>query len=197
MGLVLVTPPATQPVSLSLAKSYCRVDHDDEDEVIALLIEQATNRAEKFTGRAFIDQTWDYYLDAFPSGEISLPLGPLIQVSTVAYRDASGNEQPFTNYQADTSSTVPRLTLPSGGSWPTPATVANAVRVRFRAGYLDTTNSPANESNVPAMIRAAILIDLVTYYENRQTIIIGQSATRLPEAWENLLRPYRIQLGMA
>lgn len=195
MGLVLVTPPVTLPVSLALAKQYCRVDHDDEDDVIVLLIEQATDRAEQFTGRKFIDQTWDYYVDAFPSGAIILPLGPLIEVVTVAYRDSNGDEQTTTNYLVDVSSSVPRVTLPTGGSWPTPDAVANAVRIRFRVGYLDN-NSPGL-ANVPAMIRAAILIDVVSYFENRQTIIIGQTATRIPEAWENLLRPYRLPLGMA
>ncbi len=69
-GLALVTPPAAEPVTLTEAKSWLRVDSDDntQDELIGELITAARNYCEKETGRAFCTQTWNLTLDRFPIG---------------------------------------------------------------------------------------------------------------------------------
>lgn len=59
--------------------------------------------------------------------------------------------------------------------------------------YAPSTDSPPDlRANVPAPIKAAILLMLGTLYENRETIVIGQSAVTLPWAAEALLAPFRI-----
>jgi hypothetical protein len=35
-------------------------------------------------------QRWQWEADTFPAGEIEIPLGPVIEVQTVEYRDATG-----------------------------------------------------------------------------------------------------------
>ena len=49
MALVLVTPPATQPVSLTEAKLHLRVSDTTEDTLITALIAAARERAEAIT----------------------------------------------------------------------------------------------------------------------------------------------------
>lgn len=203
MGLKLVTAPDTQPITLAQAKMQCRaVEFTDDDELIEMFIDAAVDFVDGpsgFLGRALIEQTWDYYLDAFPaSGPIEIPLPPLIEVVGLFYQDADGTEQEWTstNYVLDTSGNPGKVSLGSGVSWPTTISESEAVRIRFRAGYLDQGVSPAVD-NVPGAIKAALLIHVADLYANRESSIVGQTVTKIPWSAENLLRRYRFYLGMA
>lgn len=48
------------------------------------------------------------------------------------------------------------------------------------------------ETNVPGPIKAAIKLMTGTLYQNREQVIIGQTAIEMPWAAEALLWPYRI-----
>jgi len=204
MGLKLVTAPTELPITLDQAKQQCRAtEFTDDDELIGLFIDAAVDFADGpsgFLGRALIDQTWDYYLDAFPAsdGSIEIPLPPLIDVVGLFYQDSAGNEQEWTstNYVVDSSGNPGKISLASGTSWPTPIDQSGAVRIRFRAGYLDQGVSPA-VANVPGAIKAALLIHVADLYANRESSIVGQTVEKLPWSAENLLRRYRFYLGMA
>lgn len=77
MSLKISVAPVTEPVSLDEAKLHLRVDLTDEDTLIDTLIAAAREDCEKFQNRAYISQTWELWLDAFPSRNyIELPLPP-------------------------------------------------------------------------------------------------------------------------
>jgi uncharacterized phiE125 gp8 family phage protein len=197
MSSILVSAPATEPISLADAKEHLNVDFDDDDTLITAFLKAARQNAEQFTGRAFVDQTWDIFLDEFPTGDyldIDLRPAPVIEVVSVAYGESYGTTFASSGYIVDQAKW--RLGLVVGGAWPTVTKVANAVRVRIRAGYIDNDMSPPS-GELPYDIRAAILLTLGTLYANRETIVIGQTATMLPFAAEQLLRPHRIHTGMA
>lgn len=197
MALKLITAPAEYPVTLEMAKEHLRVIDDDDEALIEMLLGAATRNAERFLGRALIDQTWELVLDGFPTefDEIKIPLPPLIEVVSVAYDDEDGNEQTLSAsvYTVDNASEPGWIT---SESWPSTFDGINAVRIRFRAGYIDTTISPEAQ-NVPFDIRAAVLLSLGSLYEHRETVVIGQTATALPWGAEQLLRMHRIDLSMA
>lgn len=196
MALMLVTPPESTPVSLEEAQIHLRVVDDDENSLIETFIEAATAHAERFLGRSLIDQIWELTLDEFPENEIKLPKPPLIEVVSIKYDDAAGDEQMLStdSYTVDTSS-EPGWVVPAD-SWPSTFDGINTVRIQFRAGYIDQTMSPA-VANVPQDIRAAILLMIGTFYNSRETIVIGQTATLIPWGAEQLLRMRRIDLSMA
>jgi len=187
MGLVLVTPPASSPISLTEVKAHLRVDHTDEDTHIQLLIDAATTYLDGWTGilgRCLVSQTWDLYLDSFPTCEtsIEIPLSPLISVSSVTYTDTAGDPQTVDSddYTVDTI-TPPGWVVPdSSFSWPATMDAVNAVKVRFVAGY----------SSVPAAIKAAMLLMVADLYENREPVIIGQTVNET-RAVQSLLAPFR------
>lgn len=201
MGLKLITPPAEWPITLEEAKAHLRVDLDvdDDDDLIEALIEAAVDYCDGPTGwlgRALIDQTWELVLDSFPAcdKEIKIPMPPLIEVVSIKYDDASGAEQTLETsaYTVDTVS-EPGWVLPVG-SWPSIFDGVNAVRVRFRCGYLG--GSPEAET-VPGAIKAAIKLILGNLYENRETIVVGQSVDEIPWTAQALMRKHRIHLSMA
>lgn len=197
MGLRIVTAPQSYPVTLAQAKAHLRVDFDDDNDLIELLIKAATEYAENFTGRSFIDQVWDYYLDEFPDGDLKIPNPPLIEVVGVFYRDSAGAEQQFASsgYIVDDAYADARIALAYGGAWPTIQEIANAIRIRFRSGYI-TDNSPA-VANVPFQIKAAILMIVGTLYAHRETIVVGVVPMQLPWGAEQLLRQYRVHTAIA
>ena len=61
MTPVLVTPPTAEVVTLPDMKAHLRVDHDDEDSLIASLIAGAVSHLDGWRGvlgRAIMPQTW-------------------------------------------------------------------------------------------------------------------------------------------
>jgi uncharacterized phiE125 gp8 family phage protein len=194
----VITGPSSEPVTLAEAKLHLREDGDDQDSVINTFIGAATAHCEAFLGRALISRTLDYFIDAFPSDNkpAKLPLPPLISVTGVFYTDADGVEQEFTDFETDTAHEPGRIYLAPSVSWPTPRDSEASVRIRYRAGYVDTDPSP-DTGSVPDDIKAAILLTIGTLYENRETIVIGQSAILLPWSAEQLLRRHRVELSAA
>lgn len=207
MAIKLITPPTVEPITLVDAKKHLRVDHSDDDTQINLFITAARSHVERWCGRALITQTWEMTIDAFPGGilsctptlctrpsattpEIKIPLPPLQQIVSIKYFNPSGDETtlPDTEYTADTVS-QPGWVVPNS-SWPSTLDAINVVTIQFVAGYGD---APAD---IPADIRAAILLHLGTFYAQRESVVIGQIVQMLPIT-QDLLRDHRVQLGMA
>jgi uncharacterized phiE125 gp8 family phage protein len=203
MGLKPITPPSVQPLTVEEVKAHLRVDHTDEDSLIALYIAAATSFIDGeygFLGRALVTQTWELVLDNFPLHEIKIPLPPLQEVESIKYDDADGNEQVVSTleYWVDDAS-EPAWVVPTTGGWPTGILDAiNAVRVRFLAGYPETTDSPPDlRANIPVSIKQAMLLHIGSMYAQREDVVIGTIVTKLPFGAEQLLRPYRVVIPFA
>ena len=189
MALVLATAPSEEPVTLQEAKSHLRVDAADDDALITSLITAARETVEHITRRALVTQTWDYFLDAFPSGdELALPLPPLRAVTSITYKDKDGNVSTFdaSNYVVDTASEPGRVVLKSSATWPS-ATLwpASAVTVQFDAGY-------GGAADVPQAIKQGLLLLVGHLYENREAIVPGTVLREIPMGVDALLWPYRV-----
>ena len=201
MGTRIIVPPLTYPVSLDEAKRHVNAyDFDDDDVLIALYVKAATLNAEHFTGRAFIEQTVDFYADGFPANKnyIELPKPPLIEFGGVFYSESADAESEFdaASYVIDTASEKARVILPSGSSWPMTTTIPNSVRMRYRAGYVADAEDSPTVAAVPEDIKAAILLNVGNLYAQRESIVVGQSVNTLPWSVEQLLRPYRVHTSI-
>lgn len=152
MALSLVTAPTSEPVSLTDAKLWIKVDATAEDDLISGLIVSARDYAETFTHRAFPLQAWDLKLDSFPDdGEpIWLPKSPAVSVTSITYTAQDGTSTTW-------SSTLYTTDLPTGPTarmgcivpaygqvYPSTRDVPSAVTVRFVAGYAGTALSVAS-----------------------------------------------------
>ena len=213
MGLKLITPPAAMPLTLEEAKAHLRVVANDEDNLIGAYLAAATANVEAWLGRVLVDQTWDYVLDAFPGNTVSggtsvntstnnvgiqIPNPPLISVVQLAYDNTNGDEviMPAADYFVDNVN-APGWVIPAGSSlvWPSTINASNSVRIRFRAGYINN-DSPA-DTDVPADIKAAIMLTLGNLYEHRESQVVGTIVSKLPFGVEQLLRRHRVLLGMS
>src|SRR5580692_3110149 len=119
MALILISPPAAEPVTISELKNFLKVDPGDntQDDVIATLAMAARSWCEGFTGRRFVQQTWQLLMDFFPgyidlkiagakvsspfvSGSnavlvgiryaIQLPYPPVTAIDSFVYQNANG-----------------------------------------------------------------------------------------------------------
>ena len=190
MGLRLITPPSAEPITLTEAKQHLRVTHTDDDAMIAIYLQAARQHIDGrdgWLGRAIMTQTWELSLDCFPlDGTIRLPFPPLQSVTSVKYDDSIGDEQTLAPdaYSVDAES-QPGWVVMNAGGWPATFAGINAARIRFVAGY-------GTAAEVPASIKAALLLMLGTLYENRSEVVIGQTAVVMPFAAQVLLRPFQV-----
>jgi uncharacterized phiE125 gp8 family phage protein len=78
MSATLIIAPAIEPLSLNEAKAFIRVEHEDDDDVIASLIIAARVHVEAQTQRALISQTWRIVRNHWPkAGAVAVKPSPL------------------------------------------------------------------------------------------------------------------------
>lgn len=192
-----------QPLTLAETKAHLKVEGTDEDNLIQLYLDAATAYCDGFhgfLGRALVTQTWRLTVDEFPTAEIKIPLPPLQSVTSVKYDDPAGVEQTMdpADYYVDTASEPGWIIPVATAAWPTPLDAFNAVRVEFVAGYAPTTDSPPDlRANIPANIKAGILLIIGNMHEHREENIVGLIANKLPFGADALLRRHKFDLSMA
>lgn len=189
-SLKLITPPASEPISLIEAKAHLRVDFTDDDDYIAALIIAARMITEEKTSRALITQTWDYTIDDFPYGnQIKLRKPELQSVTSINYTDSSGLEHimPTTDYFIDSNSKPGRIILGFSKVWPVVILQpAAAVRIRFVAGYGDATA-------IPQPLKQAMFYLISNWYENREPIDMQtRFVSEIPLTYQLLIGPYKV-----
>lgn len=185
MALILITDAAVEPVTLAQAKVQCRVDEDitTDDDLIETLITAARTQAEQELSRTLVAQTWERVLDAFPLAEIELGKHKVIAITSVTYIDAAGDSQTLAaeNYSLDADTPGGFLLPAVDTEWPDTLDTANAVRVRFTAGF------GADATAVPKGIKAWILAKIAHLHPN------GDKASPEQQAMlDRLLDPWRI-----
>jgi uncharacterized phiE125 gp8 family phage protein len=166
MPLTVITPPtdAIAPIVMEQAKEFARVSFNDDDLTIEQLIMAAREHVEQVTGRQLMPATYMLTQRAFTECVTRLPRTPLIEVTSLKYRDRDGTLQTLTaniDYLVDTAA-EPGTVEPIV-SWPTTGVYPDAVQITFRAGYDD-------EGLIPERASLAILALVAHWYDNRQPI---------------------------
>lgn len=164
MTLRLITAPTTEPVSSTEAKLHLKVDDTADDNLISALIKAARMLCESYQGRAYLTQTWELTLDAFPDSPFELPRAPLATVESIKYKDADGDETTMAaaDYVLDISAEPGRVALADGKSWPTADLYpVGAVKIRYTAGV-------AAAASVAENVKQAILLTIGGWYQDRQ-----------------------------
>lgn len=189
MAIKVVTPPASEPLTLAYVKQVLRVEHTAEDTFITNLITAAREWVEGETGRALMAQTLDEVFDCWPACcTLELGRAPLASVTSVSYRDSDGSYIVWDtdNYTVDDVSNPGRIVKGDGVSWPTlPAGYPNGVKIRYVAG-----NSTA--ADVPAQIRRAMELLIAKWYEQREDFAQGRTDDPTVFAAKALVQAFRV-----
>lgn len=189
---VRTATPGVDLLEVADARRHCKIDHNEDDELLRGLIASVTGALEAPAGIlrvCLLKQTWRDTWDAFPpAGEaLRLSVEPLLEVSAVEY--VADGETTWTtlaaeNYWATSTALGADIELADGASWPDTATRPAAVRVTYTAGY------GIQAKDVPQAIVHAARLMVAHYYENREASIVGVTAQDLPLGVRHLLTPF-------
>lgn len=184
MRTVVVVQP--QPVvTWAEADAHLRLDGDDlQQAYVESLIAAAMAHVDGpngILGRSVGAQTLELRTCGFPRSSLILPYGPVGTIESVKYLDLAGVEQTLDEGLFELTGDV--LRLAHGQAWPSPRGDAECVRIRYTAGW--------ETADVPAPIKAAILLLVGHWFANREGVTTGQAAIETPMAVDRLLAPYR------
>lgn len=197
MPLELITPPEGHVLDIDDVRTWLRIDTSgspsahSHDAMITGLMAAADDwldGKDGILGRALLTQTWNLHLDAFPGGgggeylqdrrrsdRIRIPLPPLQSVDSVTYIDTAGTTQTLATSKYRVGKGEPGFIEPSyGESWPTTRMVADAVTIRFTAGY-------GARAAVPQVLKDALKMHVQANYDggDHMKTILDQAAARV------------------
>ena len=172
----LITAPAAEPVTVTDAKKKMRIEHSDDDALIARLINVAIGFVDVrgALGKAMITQTWGEWL-AHPS-VVYLSLGPVQSVLAIKYYDTDNALQTATlsNFHVLGTSGRTLVSPKTNYAWPTTFQCDDVIKIEYVIGYGDAA------ADVPETVRYALLMLVSHYYENRENELIRTISKTLP-----------------
>lgn len=172
---VIVTAPATEPLTLAMAKAHVRVDDDADDALIGALIATARAHVEARTGTRLVTQTVSIRADGW-TDLASLPIGPVGDVVSVGYLDADDEAATLSadDYDLQADGLEARIALAYGARWPA-IRDGSLITVTCEVGYGDADEQP------PEVVQAMLLL-IGDFYAQRESFVTGTIATAVPLA---------------
>lgn len=168
---IVTVPPTIEPLTLEEVKLHCRVDYDDDDQLLTSLISAARRRAENYMGRALITQTlqWAFDWSEVKADWIFLPTPNVQSVSSLQYYNSNEvltTESDSTYRAVNTSDSQNKcfLELTSGSVWPSTSTRAFPFLLTYVCGF------GADAASIPEDIKVGMLMEIGTWYENRENL---------------------------
>ena len=133
-----------------------------EDTYLTSLIKAARLYCEGYQNRAYVTQVWEMAIPYFP-GEITIPMGNLKAIDSIAYTDSEGTETALivgTDYVTSIRGAVGRAVPAYGKSWPSfIPNPLDAVVVTFTAG--------GDAEDVSETVKQAMKLLIGLWFENR------------------------------
>lgn len=193
MRIQTVVASTGYPIDLEDVKNHLRISigETNQDDYLRGLIDVATARLEEITNRALSRRTLKIYYDNWPEGDhIELPFPPLSTQTDAVVKyidvDSSSVTVSSTVYKLDSVSEPGRLMLDYNENWPSVQLHnINPISVQYLCGYPGSTA-------VPQQIKQAMKLIIADLYENRESIVVGQTISKIPDAVQSLVRNLRI-----
>ncbi len=154
---IVITAPATEPVTLEEVKAQCLVDSSDDDALLTRLIKAARSHVENYCNACWAEQTLACQCDRF-ADFARLPEGPLKSITSIAYADLAGDVQTVDAavYEARKDGLESSIALKPGQSWPASQ---SGSRITVTAVF---------GGEVPEEVRHAMLVFIDAAYHARE-----------------------------
>ena len=186
--LTVVTPSTVPVLDLDTVRRHVRSATDTEDDLLESWVTAAAAYWEEQTGRPIMRTVFELWLDGVPGtvgtapARIELPRPPLVSVESLTYIASDGTETAFTD-GASPETALWRAVAPAGlyarrgwveplagQTWPTVRDQADALRIRFTAGYAE------NATEVPDLIRGTLLLLVGAFEQFRSQVHYSEGA---------------------
>lgn len=187
-GLKQLEPATVEPIDEATAMRHLIVVDADEGPYIRdVLIPAARQRAEHDTGRQLLTATWQLSLPSFPCGAIALPKGVVQSVEQISYVDQAGDEQILDDESYRLLDDREPAEVEPVDYWPVAhPRRRDAVKIKFKAGYGDDGTS------VPPLLIKAMLQTMAHWYQNREEVVVGLTATAVPQSAASVYERFRV-----
>lgn len=184
----LTVAPATSVISVADAKARLAIETTEDDALIQVMINSATDFCEQYTGRYLISQTAEYSLDDLQTDlkYLEIPSHQAQTVSAVKYIDGSGTEitGDVADFYIDYESTPLRVE-PVGDWYSIRDKGFNNLTFTVVEGY-------GSAGDVPEAIINAVALLVGHQYKNRESVVVGTIASELPMGVTAFLDKYRV-----
>lgn len=215
-GIKIISTVPGPVIALETLRSQCEIvaieantdvasgESHPDDALILGYLDAAVEYAEDYTGLTLAQRVYEMALDQLPYGNpwhaagIYLLRPPLVGVDSFVYAEGSDGELDEGDHYLVDDYRSPAMLRPVG-AWPTMIASTNAVRIRYRAGYLNGVNDDSDFTGaqpMPQAIRQALLLLVAHFYENRSDTV-EKALTTIPTGVLALLGFKRVRLGMA
>jgi uncharacterized phiE125 gp8 family phage protein len=175
-------PPAAALLSAQDLRQQVRIDHSDEDTLLAAMIAAAVSHVETFTQRLLVQRACTLRLECLPEGRVplALPGGPVASLSAISVEGVALVPGDF-----EAIGDSPARLIPAA-DWPAITEDGYPVEIAYQAGY------PTGAC--PADLVAAVRILAAELYRNREATV-DVAVNALPYGPAMLARPWRIMAG--
>jgi uncharacterized phiE125 gp8 family phage protein len=155
---------STAIVTTAVAKAHLKVDISDDDTLIDNLVAAATQAAEEYTNRYFMQTTITMKGDTWEDIK-TLYKSPVESITHIKYYDSDDSLQTLagTVYLADLYSMPARISLMPDQEFPELSDRKMAVEVKYVVGEGTTTDT------ISDIVKQAVLLMVGHWYEHRLT----------------------------
>jgi len=173
LDVQIKTDLATEPVTVSEAKSYLNVDYSTWDSLIGTLISSARTKLERYTGCTFATKT---LVSTFQqvSDNIDIPYGPIQSITHVKSIDSSGTKSTLTSGTDYIVTGNLFKTIRFYG-------IATPIEIEYVAGY----------TSLPSDLKVSILKQVGMDFEFRENVLDSSQVTELSNGAKQFAKSYR------
>lgn len=176
-ALRVIQGPAEEPLSPDELRDHLRITDTTEEPQLTAYLTALRVLAEKQLDVAFLTQTLEWTIDAFPCydevnpyGALVLPRLPLQSVTSIKYIDTNGTQQTWSNTLYLVDALQSRIVPAYGQTWPQIRYQPSAIVIRYLVGYL-------NLAVLPEDLRQMLRLAVGTLFENREGIAEGNATS--------------------
>lgn len=182
--------PTSPVLTVEHAKRQIILENDEDETYLYELLLSADAAVENYIGQCLMPQTWTLTWNHPGRSVLRLPCWPVLSVDKVEQiTDSDPVAISPTAYSLVKQAKPALLALKSTQiCWPYTLNTL-AFCATFQAGY-------ASVSLIPADILQAIRMTVATWYQNRESVVIGTIVNDLPGGAKDILKDHVMNWGL-